>query len=133
MASIKNMIPFVFAISVSTFQLVASHKVSDPSTACEILKHAYPNITYLPEDAGYMEENHSTSKNKRKISDKTYGDVVSWDSAAWLGPSCVFVPTSATSLSFAVKTFVDTSTKFAMRGGGHMPIQTPRISTVQEF
>lgn len=47
---------------------------------------------------------------------------VSWDSSAWLGPACIFTPTCATSLSFAVKTFVATHTKFAMRGGGHMPI-----------
>lgn len=54
--------------------------------------------------------------------DVTDWSIVSWDSAAWLGPGCVFAPTCATSLSFAVKTFVKTSTHFAMRGGGHMPI-----------
>lgn len=47
---------------------------------------------------------------------------VSWDSAAWLSPACVFAPTCATSLSYAVKVLTNTSTQFAMRGGGHMPI-----------
>lgn len=47
---------------------------------------------------------------------------VSWDSAAWLVPACVFAPTCATSLSYAVKVLTYTSTQFAMRGGGHMPI-----------
>jgi hypothetical protein len=51
-----------------------------------------------------------------------YNQTVSWDSAAWLGPACVFAPTCATSLSYAVKTLARTSTHFAMRGGGHMPI-----------
>ncbi|KAF1354469.1 FAD-binding domain-containing protein, partial [Lizonia empirigonia] len=74
-------------------------------TACDILKHTYPNITYLPEDAGYADENQ-----------------VSWNSAAWLGPACVFAPTCVTTLSFAVKALVSTSTHFSMRGGGHMPI-----------
>ncbi|KAG9193977.1 hypothetical protein G6011_04012 [Alternaria panax] len=41
---------------------------------------------------------------------------VAWNSSAGLSPAC------ATSLSFTVKTFIATHTKFAMRGGGHMPI-----------
>ena len=61
MAPIRDLVPFTFAISASAFQLLASQNVSDPSTACEILKHVYPNITYLPEDAGYVDENQGQS------------------------------------------------------------------------
>ncbi|KNG45821.1 FAD-binding domain-containing protein [Stemphylium lycopersici] len=105
MASLIAMIPFALAVSVSAFQSFASYDVSDPWTACQTLKYTYPDITYLPEDEGYMNENQ-----------------VSWDSSGWLGPACIFAPTCANSLSFAVKIFVATHTKFAMRGGGHMPI-----------
>jgi hypothetical protein len=61
MASIRNLIPFAFAVSASASQSVASHNVSNFSTACEILKHAYPNITYFPEDVGYVDENQGQS------------------------------------------------------------------------
>ncbi|KAH7122646.1 putative FAD dependent oxidoreductase [Dendryphion nanum] len=80
-------------------------ETSDPAGACTLLKQTYPNITHLPEDEGYAKENE-----------------VSWTAAAWLSPACIFAPTSALDLSFAVRTFVNSSTPFAMRGGGHMPI-----------
>ncbi|KAF2464585.1 FAD-binding domain-containing protein [Lindgomyces ingoldianus] len=88
-----------------SFELRASTNTSDPSTACSVLKQSYPNITFLPEDDRYTTENEA-----------------SWTSAAWLGPACIFAPACANQLSFAVKTLVNTSTLFAMRGGGHMPI-----------
>ncbi|KAK2610729.1 hypothetical protein N8I77_004135 [Diaporthe amygdali] len=46
----------------------------------------------------------------------------SWSSAAWLSPACVVMPACATELSSIIKTLVKTSTRFSMRGGGHMPI-----------
>ncbi|KAF2178031.1 FAD-binding domain-containing protein [Zopfia rhizophila CBS 207.26] len=73
--------------------------------ACALLKQTYPNITFLPDDEGYKAENE-----------------VSWSTQAWLGPACIFTPPSANELSFAVKALTNTSTPFAMRGGGHMPI-----------
>ncbi|KAH7355749.1 hypothetical protein BKA66DRAFT_403681, partial [Pyrenochaeta sp. MPI-SDFR-AT-0127] len=72
---------------------------------CNLLKHKYANITYLPNDEGYVEESQ-----------------VSWDASAWLGPACIFAPRNAEDLSFAVKALKNSSTPFAMRGGGHMPI-----------
>lgn len=45
-----------------------------------------------------------------------------WDASAWTNPACVFAPTSAQDLSHAIKALTDSSTLFAMRGGGHMPI-----------
>ena len=57
MASMKNLLPILLVASASASQFATSYNISDPTTACEVLKHKYPNITYLPEDAGYTEEN----------------------------------------------------------------------------
>ncbi|KAF2687323.1 FAD-binding domain-containing protein [Lentithecium fluviatile CBS 122367] len=78
---------------------------SDPSNICSLLKAAHADNTFLPDDAGFVNE---TQK--------------SWSAQAWLTPACVFAPSDATQLSFAVKTLARSSTPFAMRGGGHMPI-----------
>ncbi|KAJ4982879.1 FAD binding domain-containing protein [Stagonosporopsis vannaccii] len=78
---------------------------ADPSIVCNSLKQQYANLTYLPIDEGYVSEAQ-----------------VQWDSSSWLGPACVFAPQNAQQLSHAVTTFAKTSTLFAMRGGGHMPI-----------
>ncbi|KAK7183117.1 hypothetical protein DPSP01_010902 [Paraphaeosphaeria sporulosa] len=80
-------------------------KFANPSHVCNTLKAQFANLTFLPEDQGYEKETK-----------------VSWDASSWTNPACVFVPRNADDLSYAVKAMVKTSTLFAMRGGGHMPI-----------
>jgi hypothetical protein len=63
MESSKKFFGLMLATSVSAFHLTSSHNVSNPTTACEILKQSYPNITYLPEDAGYTDENQGKLQN----------------------------------------------------------------------
>lgn len=45
-----------------------------------------------------------------------------WSKAAQLSPSCVFEPSSKEDVSGALAILVQDGTKFAVRGGGHMPI-----------
>ncbi|KAF2632867.1 hypothetical protein BU25DRAFT_444879 [Macroventuria anomochaeta] len=66
------------------------------------------------------------------MSNGAYAHVVFWDSTAWLGPACVFAPTCATLLSFTVKTLVNSSTHFAMRGGRDMLISDAATSTLSD-
>ncbi|CZR57665.1 uncharacterized protein PAC_07554 [Phialocephala subalpina] len=77
------------------------NSISDPSTTCNFFKQSYPNMTLLPTDSGYLDEN-----------------ALSWNAGAWLGPACVLTPASAEQLSCAVKSLVKFQTPFAMRGGG---------------
>ncbi|KAH7129250.1 hypothetical protein EDB81DRAFT_846152 [Dactylonectria macrodidyma] len=72
---------------------------------CNILKHKYPNSTFFPGSARYDFENE-------------YG----WSATSWLGPACIFTPEAPEMVSFAVKTFSSNKIKFAVRGGGAMPI-----------
>jgi len=62
MNKFRTLIHCALFASVKAFQSVASDNISDPSPACEILKNIYPYITYLPEDAGYADENQGKSK-----------------------------------------------------------------------
>jgi FAD/FMN-containing dehydrogenase len=45
-----------------------------------------------------------------------------YDSAGWLGPACVIAPKSVVETSYVIKALTQLSTKFAVRGAGHMPI-----------
>lgn len=47
---------------------------------------------------------------------------VYWSATNFNGPACVFVPKDAKQVSLAVVTMTLTLSKFAVRGGGHMPI-----------
>ncbi|KAF2014429.1 FAD-binding domain-containing protein [Aaosphaeria arxii CBS 175.79] len=89
----------------SLLAIASAIKDCNPEQACSDLKSSHPSITFLPGDEKYTNETE-----------------VSWTASAWLKPACVFAPRNAKDLSFAVKTFTRTSTPFAMRGGGHMPI-----------
>ncbi|KAF2852610.1 FAD-binding domain-containing protein [Plenodomus tracheiphilus IPT5] len=78
---------------------------ADPTIICNHFKQRFSNITFLPTDEGYEHESQ-----------------LSWDTSSWLGPACIFAPRNAEDLSYAVKALRNSSTLFAMRGGGHMPI-----------
>lgn len=69
MPSVTIILPLVLAAAASASQLTTTYNVTDPKTACDILKQTYPNITYLPEDAGYADENQGQS-GSLSVSDK---------------------------------------------------------------
>ncbi|KAH7374592.1 FAD binding domain-containing protein [Plectosphaerella cucumerina] len=74
--------------------------------ACTILKWKYPAQTLFNGTDGYTFESETQYWSARNHQD----------------PACVFVPENAQQVSFAVTTFTLTLTRFAVRGGGHMPI-----------
>ncbi|KAL1647509.1 hypothetical protein SLS61_007334 [Didymella pomorum] len=74
--------------------------------ACAKFWLKYPDQTYYPGSAGYAYETQS----------------VYWSATTFNGPACVFVPRNAQEASVAVTTMTLTLSKFAVRGGGHMPI-----------
>lgn len=45
-----------------------------------------------------------------------------WSETTILSPFCIFTPNTSQDIASAVKVLVQTNTKFAVRGGGHMPI-----------
>lgn len=73
MNSLKTLTTVALAVSVSALQLTAPYGVSNPTTACQILKRTYPNITYLPDDAGYTAENQGQFRilalQKKRLTD----------------------------------------------------------------
>ncbi|KAF2023710.1 FAD binding domain-containing protein [Setomelanomma holmii] len=74
--------------------------------ACSTLKIRYAQNTFLSGTAGYAYETQTPY----------------WSATVYSSPACVFVPQDAQQVSFAVTTFTLTLSKFAVRGGGHMPI-----------
>ncbi|KAF2132493.1 FAD-binding domain-containing protein [Dothidotthia symphoricarpi CBS 119687] len=75
-------------------------------SACSVFKLQYPQQTFYPNTSGYTYETQSSY----------------WSATTFNGPACVFVPQTAQQMSFAVTTMTLTRSKFAVRGGGHMPI-----------
>ncbi|KAH7213270.1 uncharacterized protein BKA55DRAFT_697777 [Fusarium redolens] len=51
-----------------------------------------------------------------------------WSDACQLSPDCIFEPTTAEEVSGALRILVSTSTNFAVRSGGHMPV--PKASNI---
>ncbi|PLB47787.1 putative FAD dependent oxidoreductase, partial [Aspergillus steynii IBT 23096] len=91
-------------------------------------------LAALPTTLGAKEgqsAKEACSQLNDKHSDITYGSLHQkyinanteyYTSSAWLGPACVFEPTTTAQLSDAVQILKNLSTPFAIRGGGHMPI-----------
>ncbi|KAF1973688.1 FAD-binding domain-containing protein [Bimuria novae-zelandiae CBS 107.79] len=74
--------------------------------ACSKLKSRYPDNTFLPGTSGYVYETQEPY----------------WSATVYSSPACVFVPQNAQQVAYAVTTMTLTLAKFAMRGGGNMPI-----------
>ncbi|KAF2470782.1 FAD binding domain-containing protein [Lindgomyces ingoldianus] len=92
---------FTAPTETSVSSVFGSEKV-----ACSIFKQKYPDHTFYPNTAGYTYETQSQY----------------WSARQFSLPACVFVPSSATQVSFAITTLTLTLSKFAIRGGGHMPV-----------
>ncbi|KAK2808723.1 hypothetical protein FQN50_004394 [Emmonsiellopsis sp. PD_5] len=76
-----------------------------PKEVCEELEEEYEGTVFYPGSKTYADEN------------KSY-----WTPTDYSSPACVFVPTCASQVAGAVEILADSDTKFAVRGGGHMPI-----------
>ncbi|PVH97976.1 FAD-binding domain-containing protein [Periconia macrospinosa] len=74
--------------------------------SCQQLASKFPNKLFFPNTPTYA--NESTDY---------------YSSSALLSPWCVFTPESPQDISGALKILTSTRTKFAVRGGGHMPIE----------
>lgn len=75
--------------------------------ACKLLSLKYPEYTFFEGSDNYKYETQTQY----------------WSSTAYDSPACVFVAQDAKQVSFAVSTLTLTLTKFAVRSGGHMPVQ----------
>ncbi|KAJ9142404.1 FAD binding domain-containing protein [Pleurostoma richardsiae] len=76
---------------VSGSDLCEVGNISPAALTCEVLRHAYPDVTFFPNSTEYagLNEDYYTA-------------------AEWLGPACIFAPTTAEDMGFAVKTLVKT-------------------------
>ncbi|KAH7082487.1 FAD binding domain-containing protein [Paraphoma chrysanthemicola] len=92
--------------SVFAVENVVARSIGGEDVACATLRLRYPSFTFLPGSAGYTYETTTPY----------------WSATVYSTPKCVFVPQNAQHVSFAITTFTLTLSKFAVRGGGHMPI-----------
>ena len=88
-------------------ETIVTALANSQKVACSILQLRYPKQTFFEGSSGY------TYETKTQY----------WSATAYDQPACVFVPQSAKQVSFAVTTLTLTLTKFAVRSGGHMPVQ----------
>ncbi|GME45895.1 putative FAD binding domain-containing protein [Neofusicoccum parvum] len=86
---------------------LAPETFSDPAAACQQFQSQWSNQTFFPNTNSSMYE---------QLNEDFF------TSQAWLGPACIFAPSSAEQMSYAVKSLKELNTPFAIRGGGHMPI-----------
>ncbi|KAF2765138.1 FAD-binding domain-containing protein [Teratosphaeria nubilosa] len=97
----------VAPVIVSALTLTnVSHGLSAADKACDFLHAHQPNNTYSSNSSLYATD------------ESTF-----WSQACALGPACEFAPSSAEDLGWAVRVLKQYGAPFAMRGGGHMPIE----------
>ncbi|RDW69852.1 hypothetical protein BP6252_08872 [Coleophoma cylindrospora] len=73
--------------------------------ACSALEGTFPTKLWVPGQANYTAENQHF-----------------WSPTDYASPLCVLTPSSASDVSTAVRILSRLKAKFAVRGGGHMPI-----------
>lgn len=95
---------------------------NQPQTVCDKFKSTYSNITYFDGDANYDEESEGNMIPQSALCSSLTWTTDTWSTRSWLKPACIFAPVDAEQLSFAVTNLAECGVKFAIRGGGHMPI-----------
>ncbi|KAF3761056.1 FAD binding domain-containing protein [Cryphonectria parasitica EP155] len=93
------------ALVLSGLSLSNAQGTASVAAACQTLYNAYPELTLFSNATEY------TTLNEDYFS-----------AVEWLGPACIFTPTSAELVSFGVKTLAASEVTYAIQGGGHMPI-----------
>ncbi|KAI5357776.1 putative FAD-binding domain, PCMH-type, FAD-binding, type PCMH, subdomain 2 [Septoria linicola] len=96
----------IFLASCYHFESQGKLGVTPAQQACDYLHSQFPNAIHLPNTTFYNIDNPDF-----------------WSQASALGPACDFAPSCAEDLGWAVKVLKHFNSPFAMRGGGHMPIE----------
>ncbi|KAH8681906.1 FAD binding domain-containing protein [Xylariales sp. PMI_506] len=101
--------PPSWAVFVLSLQFVGSvyaqNNTSAAATTCSILATQHPELTLYPQNATYA------------VINEDY-----WSAEDWLGPACIFTPTSAGLMAYAIQTLTSSGVSFSVRGAGGMPI-----------
>lgn len=104
------------------------------STGCKALAQTNPALTLFPNSTAYTEDNSGAftylfqtyiyifPHPSNLPTNSQFKHTAFWSETSVLSPWCIFTPHTAQDVAAAVKTLVRTNTKFAVRGGGHMPI-----------
>ncbi|KAH8896105.1 FAD binding domain-containing protein [Thozetella sp. PMI_491] len=79
--------------------------ISTATATCSILAADYPDLTLYAQNSSYTTINEDY-----------------WSAEDWPGPACIFTPTSAEIVSYAIKTLAVSGVSFAIRGSGGMPV-----------
>lgn len=111
----------LLAAACSALLVVTASPDNTTIQACNSLKGRFDSRVFSPGDVNY------TSENERLFTpvDFSRRSLISldfWTPTDYLSPACVFTPEDATEVSTAVKILSGLEAKFAVRGGGHMPI-----------
>lgn len=88
------------------------HVSTGVAAACSELGESHASLTLLPNTAEY---------------DKEVINV--WDKRSNLLPGCIFRPETDSQVASALRIFHANNAQFAVRGGGHLPVSSPRNST----
>jgi hypothetical protein len=140
MSTLRSLIVFVVLSTALATPSTPSPPSSSPtpppgnSSACSLLEVAYPSRTFY---SGATEEYIYETQSRTfysccltsSLHDLLFRWLINsptlieyWSSTLYESPTCVFVPENAQQVSFAIAALTLTSTQFAVRGGGHMPI-----------
>ncbi|TGJ88404.1 hypothetical protein E0Z10_g329 [Xylaria hypoxylon] len=99
---------FKFSVSVFSFLFLAIsvHSIAvNVTSSCGELKRLFGSKLSLPSSSEYI-----------TVAPEN------WSETAQLSPGCLFEPATAQDVADALQVLVKRGTKFAVRGGGHMPV-----------
>ncbi|KAF1840642.1 FAD-binding domain-containing protein [Cucurbitaria berberidis CBS 394.84] len=106
MAVLAGIVALLVATPAFAIDAAVTSLYGGEAIACSKLKFRYPQYTFFPGTSGYAYETRTSY----------------WSATTFSSPACVFVPQDVQQVSYAVTTITLTLSKFAVRGGGHMPI-----------
>ncbi|KAF4473012.1 FAD binding domain [Fusarium albosuccineum] len=99
----------------SKFVLAKSYSNQSVKDICSALETDFPALTIFPGESLYNYINEGEIDSADAVSDY-------FSAEDWLGPACIFTPTSSELMAHAVVQLERSGAPFAVRGGGWMPV-----------
>ncbi len=122
MASSRRLLLLVDAVLSLLVAVRGDHNVSYPNSACQQLGIRYQNQTSSLGSNEYVVGIASMWFRCPRERGHAKAASENWSESCVLQAYCLFEPTCASDVAGALAILTATDTKFAIRGGGHMPV-----------
>lgn len=113
----------LFLLGGSALVSAVPYAANQTHESCNVLARFYPDSVFFPGSSRYTFEDTCMFLPTRQLfCPPTYVLLDSWSTDSWMGPACVYTPSTTAMVTAGIQLLAARDVPFAIRGGGFMPV-----------